>query len=255
MPAGRAHRTGPPRRGAEPPGLRAPGLPRTRTAVTRGRHVQLNVTSASSISRAPASHWRRAAGESCGHPACANSPSVRTASVLPEPAIAEGARCAGEPLAAAGSARRRSGPGRRSGSAPSSRGCSSRRPRRLRAAAQSRSWAAGSGGPITAAAVTHAARWSPARPAQRSSRSDAASTWKPSGRLSRNARYQHARTYGAGWSPQSRRGSVTAHRTAPRRRPRRPRASSRGTRPGRSRARRPGRARVQSSSAGSSRSS
>ena len=74
--------------------------------------------------------------------------------------------------------------------------------------AQIISCAAGSGGPITDAAVMQASRCRPASPSQRASRSSDAST-PMSGRLSTNARYQHGLTNGSGCAPHSSRGSVT----------------------------------------------
>ena len=96
---------------------------------------------------------------------------------------------------------------RRGGSASWCRGCNRLRPTGQSARRRARSWTAGSAGPITAAPVTQASRWSPSSPSQRTSRCSGESTTIPSGRLSTNARYQHGRTNAPGWAPHNRRGS------------------------------------------------
>ncbi len=74
--------------------------------------------------------------------------------------------------------------------------------------AQTASWLTGSGGPITLAPVTHAARCRPSSPEQASSICSPDSMRVPLA-VSTNERYQQTRTNSSGWAPHSCRGSVT----------------------------------------------
>ena len=160
--------------------------------------------------RRPRSRGARRRRRAAGSPCAANSPSVTHGERLAEPAGSRRRAPRREALAAADQLDERLGRRVDAGSAPSSRGRSSRRPTARAAARRSRSCSRGSGGPITDAPVD--ARLALEAGEAVAERVDVLRRLdlEPAGRFSTNARYQHGRTNASGCAPHSSRGSVTA---------------------------------------------